>query len=165
MGTDPNNSMDVIDSRDIITRLDELEGDRDSLQTEVDDKAEELAQFEHDEGEKDGPTAKDITDARQTHQEAVDALEEWKNDDGDELNALKELADEADKTADWIHGEQLIQRSHFKDYAQELAEEIGALDKEDKWPLNCLDWDRAAEELEEDYMEVDFGGVEYLIRC
>jgi NAD(P)-dependent dehydrogenase (short-subunit alcohol dehydrogenase family) len=48
--------------------------------------------------------------------------------------------------------------------AQQLAEDIGAISREDKWPLNCIDWAEAARELQVDYSSVTFGGVDYWIR-
>lgn len=40
-----------------------------------------------------------------------------------------------------------------EDFAQELAESCGLLDKEDRWPYTCIDWEWAARELMFDYCE------------
>ena len=78
---------------------------------------------------------------------------------------MKALADEASGyAADWPHGETLIRDSYFKDYAMELADDIGAIDNNASWPLTCIDWDQAARELQMDYSAVDFDGVTYWIR-
>lgn len=82
----------------------------------------------------------------------------------DELVILRKLQDEASNSADWEHGETLIRGSYFKEYAQQLADDIGAVNNDATWPNNCIDWDRATRELKMDYTEVDFDGVEYLIR-
>lgn len=58
----------------------------------------------------------------------------------------------------------LIPRSEWKGYAQELAEDIGAISRDMQWPLNCIDWEQAADELEMDYSSVEIEGVEYLFR-
>ena len=58
----------------------------------------------------------------------------------------------------------LIRDSYFRDYAQELAEDIGAINANASWPNNCIDWDRAACELQMDYANVEFGGVTYWTR-
>jgi hypothetical protein len=50
-------------------------------------------------------------------------------------------------------------------YAQELADDIGAVSRDAKWPNNHLDWDAAAAELEQDYMSVTFNGEEFLMRA
>ena len=118
-----DNSMDVIDSRDVIARIEELENDRD-------DKNVGLLEIEVA-----------------------------------ELEALTALADEAsDYAPDWQYGATLIRDSYFEDYAQELAEDIGAIDSNATWPNNCIDWERATRELQMDYTEVDFDGVTYWIR-
>ena len=86
-------------------------------------------------------------------------------DDRDQLTALKALASDADGYAsDWQHGEQLIRDSYFEDFAQELAEDIGAINAEAAWPNNCIDWVRAARELRMDYTSVEYDGVTYWIR-
>ena len=58
----------------------------------------------------------------------------------------------------------LIRDSYFTDYAQELAEDIGAIDPNATWPLNCIDWEQAASELQTDYTSVDFDGTTYWYR-
>ena len=58
----------------------------------------------------------------------------------------------------------LIRESYFEEYAQELAEDIGAIDRNPQWPLQYIDWDAACAALANDYMEVDFDGVTYLAR-
>ncbi len=117
---DISNRDDMIDSRDVIERIEELETD-----------AEEL--------------------------EAIGGREE--------LTALKALAAEgADYASDWHHGEALIQDTYFEEYARELANDIGAINSDASWPNNCIDWERAARELQMDYTSIDFDGVEYWVR-
>ena len=127
-----SNMDDVIDSRDIIERIAELEEEREAL----------------DDGEH------------------AEALAEWdEGDEGQELRALKALAEEAeDYSPDWKYGEALIRDSYFREYAEQLAEDIGAVDRNASWPCNCIDWDEAARQLKQDYTSVDFDGVEYWVR-
>lgn len=40
-----------------------------------------------------------------------------------------------------------------EEFAQDMAENIGAIDKNAKWPNNCIDWEHAARELMYDYSE------------
>lgn len=132
-----SNRDDIIDSRDVIERIEELREERDDL--------------------------------RQNAEETGDAaaLRQWEEEYGDELAALEKLAEQAEGyAADWEYGETLIHDSYFRDYAEELAEDIGALKRElaNQWPYTCIDWDAAAEELKQDYTEVDFDGVTYWIR-
>ena len=118
MNREINNTDDVIDSRDVIARIDELE-----------------------------------------------AIENPNMDDADELVTLKALADEASQyAADWEYGETLIRDSYFRDYAEELADDIGAVSKDATWPNNFIDWEAAADALKQDYTSVEFDGVTYWIR-
>lgn len=123
----PSNCDNIIDSRDIIKRLEELEGNREDL----------LADGE--------------------------SLDEW--EDLEEYEALKSLDEEASGySSDWRYGEALIADDYFTQYAEELAEDIGAIYRNAAWPLSHINWEDAAEELKQDYTSVDFGGNEYWIR-
>ena len=61
-------------------------------------------------------------------------------------------------------GIQIIRDSYFQEYAQELADDIGAIHRDATWPLNCIDWEQAASELQRDYTSVDFDGITYWYR-
>lgn len=130
MSSDISNSADIIDVRDIIARVEELEDERDGL----------------DEGEQ---------------------LDE---DDSAELDALTELLNDL---AGYGGDEQwrgawypvtLIRDDYFEDYARELANDIGAIDRNATWPANCIDWEQAASELQVDYSTVEYGEVTYWYR-
>lgn len=55
----------------------------------------------------------------------------------------------------------LIPESEFEDYAQQLAEDIGAVEDFSRWPVSCIDWQQAADELRMDYTSVDYEGTTY----
>ena len=87
-----------------------------------------------------------------------------------ELSELRKLLAELEGTGgdeqwrgDW-YPVTLIRDSHFKAYAQDLAEDIGAIDRDSKWPHSCIDWNHAARELQYDYTGVDVAGVTYYTR-
>lgn len=135
----PSNTDDIIDSRDVIERIDELESE---LFGDLDDIEEE--------------TEREVRRAE---------IEAENHDEAEELEALKKLQEEAEGyAADWHRGEALIRDSYFKKYAQDFAEDIGAMNNAATWPANCIDWDKAASELQMDYTAVDFDGVTYWIR-
>lgn len=122
-----SNTDDIIDSRDVIARIEELE-------TELADA--------HDDAERD-----EVLDMRA------------------ELEDLKALAEGAEGySGDWNHGATLIRDSYFKSYAMQFADDIGAINADANWPNNCIDWDRAARELQMDYTSVEFGSVTYWVR-
>lgn len=57
----------------------------------------------------------------------------------------------------------LIRDDDFPTYAEELAADISNV-KAAEWLFNCIDWRKAAEELQQDYSSVDFGGTTYWYR-
>jgi antirestriction protein len=100
--------------------------------------------------------------------ELADTVEEMQK-----YNALcDELGVEHDPDSLEYFGENyepiLIRESDFVEYAQELAEELGAMPLSSggrpEWPLYCIDWEYAAKELAYDYTTVTFDGVDYKIR-
>lgn len=76
--------------------------------------------------------------------------------DGDDLPVFCENASEA------------IRGTYWMQYAQNLAYDTGALSDDvlhSVWPLYCIDWQRAADELAHDYSTFDVAGVEYYVRA
>jgi len=154
------NSEDVIDSRDVIERIEYLESERSAL---VDVYETAKADREAYTGDTDTDECLDLED---TVRGTASELEEWdQSDKANELKALQALADEASGSPDWTYGEALIRDSYFKRYAQELADDIGAVPDNLSWPCMCIDWEQAARELQMDYMSVDFDGITYWIRA
>jgi hypothetical protein len=47
------------------------------------------------------------------------------------------------------------QFSSDEEFAEDMAENIGAINKDVQWPNNCIDWEQAARYLMQDYFEVD----------
>ena len=95
-----------------------------------------------------------------------DFLEEWQNttSDGEEHKSIADLEEEIN-SSEWRHGLQLIADSYFTQYAEELAEDLGITSsKFQDWPYNCIDWEKAASELQYDYSCVDFDGETYWYR-
>lgn len=77
----------------------------------------------------------------------------------DEIDALQEVVDEdIDDT--------LVHEDYFQEYAEELAVDIGAIDRRQRnhWPYTCIDWEQAAEELKQDYSVIDIRGGTYYYR-
>lgn len=177
-----SNSEDIIDSRDVIACVDELESDisawQDDLndhQIEITDKEDEIEELENRSQELDDD---DDDDEIAEIENLVDNLNSEISDiEGnittiefdiseaqEELNPLKSLAEDCEGyAADWNYGEALIRDSYFEDYARQLAEDIGSISN-NLWPACHIDWTAAAEALQMDYTSVDFDGVEYWIR-
>ena len=131
-----DNTQDIIDSRDVIARIEEL--------------VAELADYDNDEGDLCAHDAMIATKA--------------------ELDTLLALQSEAESSPDWSHGEALIHEDYFTDYIEELINDCYEMPKvinSGAWPYRhiTIDFEAAAKEAKQDYMEVDFDGVTYYIRA
>jgi hypothetical protein len=125
-----DSSEDVIDSRDIIERIDHLQS---------------LAGYEM--------VAEDCPD--------YEDFPDLDPDEVDELMALLRLQDEADEyVSDWKHGEVLIRHTYFTEYTEELCKELGYIADDFPWWIE-IDWEETAENVKQDYTELDFDGVAY----
>lgn len=161
----PTNSRDTIDSREVIEAIEEIEA--------------EIAGLLGDEETIDAADGINVLPVElwpdgidsETQQDVLDLAEE--------LVPLRKLAAEAEGyAADWEYGEQLIRYSYFREFAEELADDIGCFsvpndnpygsqkrrDLSNEWPFRHIDWEEAAVELQQDYTEVQFDGVAYWIR-
>jgi hypothetical protein len=141
--------MKTIDTSDLYKRKCELEDLCDALQ----DARDELAEYKAD---NDGETSGDLEEA------VTEAESQFGDDEAEELRELEELESEI---SDFRHGETMIPVDDFEEYAQELAEDIGAIDRNAVWPLTCIDWKQAAADLAQDYIEVSYQGTDYYVRA
>lgn len=132
---------DVIDSRDVIERIEDLELEAGGRFIE-----------KHPEGVSWGEVADD-------HSAELD------DEDAAELVALRRLAEQGEELDDWADGVALVRDSYFREYAMEMADELGLLPESYQWPTSCIDWDQAARELRMDYTPVEFDGVTYWARA
>lgn len=145
-----SNSDSYIDKREVQKRLDELQADIDSIQDEIDSLEEDRQQDQDDgESEKNQDQIASLTDSLTIAQE--------------ELEPIQKLWDQIEGFED----ETLIREDEFTDYAEEMARDVCGLtsDQMNSWPLTSINWDDAADDLKQDYEEVDFDGITYLIRA
>lgn len=105
--------------------------------------------------------------------EAYDGTGAWARecpDDADELTTLESLLSELcgnggdEKWEGNWYPRALIRDSHFEEYAEQLANDIGATNNEAHWPNSCIDWECAARELQMDYSSVEYDGATYWYR-
>lgn len=117
---------------------DELAKELDELRTDIECHEEVV-----EEGETDSPFLMDDGDL---------------HDAQERVKAIEELLDEVP-----AH-ETLIREDCFKEYAQELAHDLGAMEYA-SWPYCHIDWDAAAKALKQDYTEVTYDGDTWLVRA
>ena len=116
----------------------------------------------------------DVTNSRDVIKrvEELEANLEQARIDGDdttdmevEFAALEAFVSEASYADDWHYGERIIADDYFVQYAEGLARDIGAVSTEDSgWPNRHIDWEAAAEDLQQDYFDVEFDGKRYWLR-
>ena len=112
----------------------------------------------------------DSRDVRQAIQDIKERLDEGEGDGALEfiLKTLNELDTTGEDSAeDWEWGVAVIRDSYFREYAQELAEDIGAIHdgmQWAQWPMYHIDWESAAHELKIDYTPLEVCGVTFWTR-
>lgn len=152
-------SQEVFDSRELIERLEELEGERACLEDEL-----EACLEAHEAAVKAGNTTAALA-AGEEVQKADDDITEWDDDNLEELEVLREANEQGENyVPDWTYGDTLIAERYFTEYAMELAHDIGAVQANEQWPHNHIDWESAASELLHDYTEIVIGDRTYLAR-
>lgn len=87
-------------------------------------------------------------------------------DESDELTMLIALRDETEGYAgdSWRDGVFFVADWDWKNYAHELAEDMGAIPQTYSWPASYIDWDAAARDLQMDYTSCKIDGHTYWYR-
>jgi predicted nucleic acid-binding Zn-ribbon protein len=151
MTTEISNSDDIIDSRDVIKKIEELESDLEDVEEEIETLKDEMREAETEDEE---------ADLESQLEDKIAEADEIR----DELKPLLDLQREAEGYCEWRDGAALIRDSYFKEYAEQYADDVGAINREAHWPNCHIDWEAAAEDLKSDFTSVDFEGVTYWIR-
>ena len=141
---------DIIDSRDLLEEL------RDLLEDSSYDYDDDPAEAEASEDPENDPGLAEV----------------WAglaDDDRERVQELRRVLDELpESTVDSPHGNSwgstLVHEDYFTEHAKELADDIGAIDRDAVWPASYIDWDAAAEALKADYSTVELDGETYYCR-
>jgi len=153
--------MNIIDTRDLYKQQCELQSELETLQdavSEAQEALDELLTTYRAAVDAGYPT----TATGDALNEATAELEDWQSEYQEELDELNAL--ESEVGDEWMHGETLIDEDDFEEYAQELAEDISGMPRNQPWPFNCIDWEQAANELRMDYSSCEYQGNTYLFR-
>ena len=146
--------MNIIDTRDLYKRQQELQSELETLQDAVSDAQESLDECQ------DTDEQEALAD---TLNEATAELEDWQSEHQEELDELNAL--ESEVGDEWMHGESLIPADGFADYARDLAEDLhGNAIRDAAWPFDHIDWEAATDDLKSDYSSVEYQGTTYLFR-
>lgn len=126
----------ILDVRDMIERVEELEAERDSFH----DDCPDITWAE------DNPSDADELDALKS------ALKEMQGAGGDH-----------EWQGDW-YPVTLVREEYFEDFAKDEAWQLDLIKQDVRWPYNHIDWEAAATELQQDYSQVDVGSYTYFYR-
>lgn len=164
---DNNWGDNVLDSRDIIERFEELKSDRESLVEDITSFIEESFNTWNFPEDHDGVSYANLLGE---YQSKIEALKDWELENREECIALESIIGQGEGCGDWSYGETLILDGYFTDYIEELVNDCWELPKEfnsNQWPFNHIkmDWDSAADEAKQDYTTIDYGGKEYYMRA
>ena len=129
--------MEILDTRDLQKRLDELKAEHETLKDAVEEADQDDLQA------------------------AKDELKEF--EESEEFTEMKELQGLSEEISEWKYGESLIPEDDFEEYCQELLSDIGDLPKDIPWYIE-IDWEKTAQNIKMDYSEVEYLGTTYLYR-
>lgn len=139
--------MDILDTRDLIET-------REELKQEVLDSF--LETFPHYE---------EMTESFEDILFEEEEIESWGEDWLDEIDqifCIDEIEDEIGSEFDF--GVTLIPEDDFTDYVIDLLEEIGYISKDFPSWIE-IDWEATAENVKQDYSEIEYEGRNYLFRA
>ena len=149
---------DVFDSRDLIEYREELESD--ILDAYI-DWAENHNEY-CDEGEEleipDSFEEIEFLDEEAFTQTCADLIKEYEE--------IEEFCYELEESsADFKHGEAIIHEFYFTEYCKEFLDDCGYLDRNMPQLIrDNIDFDGIADDMKEDYAEVEYQGDTYFIR-
>jgi uncharacterized small protein (DUF1192 family) len=154
-----NFSSDILDSRDIEERINHLEGEIERIDEESREQWEKSVIASNDGNGPAYPYA---------NFDNVDEFVKHVIENSDERLELKKLTDFRDEvgSGEWPYGLTFINADSFTEYAEQFAEDIGAINRDAAWPLNHINWEAAASDLKQDYSEVEIDGNSfYYLSC
>lgn len=143
--------------------------------SDVTERVDELREGRADHDKENG-TERSTVDSRLIGESLTDdgepvptSWEAEETDDAEELERLEKLLDQCKGYGDGHHWEgysfpaTLIADSHFPAYAEEFANEIGAVGRENaSWIV--IDWEATAKGMQQDYTQVDYDGIDFWFR-
>lgn len=134
---------------------------------DLEEKRTELKQSILDSFLENFPHYEDMTDTFEYIRFEEEEIESWKEGWYTELEEIEEINQIEDEVGrEWKYGCTLIDEDDFEDYCQELVEDIGDLPSNlPSYISNNIDWSGVADDLRQDYSELEYQGITYLFRA
>lgn len=147
--------MNILDSRDLEKRRQELQDMKDALDEARKMLADANAMPHRTKAERE-ERAKAIAEA----EEQIESCEPVTDEEQEELEELDTMAEEV---CEWNSGATLIRENYWVEYVEELCKDIGDVPQEIPGYI-AIDWEKTAENIRADYSEVSYQGDTYYYR-
>jgi len=111
------------------------------------------------------PHYEDMTDTFEDIRLEEEEIQSWKDEwlsELDEIEAINELENEVGD--EWEYGVTLIEEDDFQEYCEDFVEDCYGLKDVPQLIKNNIDWSGIADDMKQDYSEVEFRGSNYLFR-
>lgn len=139
--------MSYIDTRELVETRDELK------QQVLDSFLEDFPHYE------------EMTESFEDIRFEEEEIESWKQDWQDELNQITCIDDlEYEIGSEFNYGVTLIPEDDFTDYVIDLLEDCGYISKDFPSWIE-IDWQKTADNVRQDYSEIEYEGRYYLFRA
>ena len=142
----------VIDTRDIQDRIDELNDDIDTLENEISDLSEEIDELNEEDADDKNEIDLKLDDIEDKQGQIEDLQEE-----------LSMLLDVKSEVPEFSHGETLIHEDYWMEYVQELCEECDYITKDFPYWIE-IDWEATAKNVAMDYSTIELDGNTFYFR-
>ena len=138
--------MNILDTRDLSKR-------REELKEEILDSF--LENFPH---------YQEMTESFEDIRFEEEEIESWKEDFEDELKEIEEIDTiENELGSEFDYGVALVDVDDFEEYVEDLLDELGYIPKDFPSWIE-IDWEATANNVRQDYTEVEYQGNSYLGR-
>lgn len=159
----------IIAPCDIIARYEELKDELDSLESAVEEAQTELDTFIKNNSETDDDYDEELEEYMDAVEEAKSSLCSFNTVEGEELKILEGVIEDGESSHNWRY-EILIRDDYFTDYTEDLINDCFEMPKEinsGNWPYRhmTIDYEAAAEEMKQDYLNIKIGDETYWIRA
>lgn len=167
----------IIDTRDLQERIEELESQLEDVEEEIDELNEQLEDIRNEISNLEFDSSDPDLEEEEVKDIKIQILklkinEEELDDEIDTLyrerwevivDELGELSDLRSEIPEWYDGNALILESYWIDYVQDLLEDCGDLPRDIPWYI-VIDWEATAENIAVDYSTCEYQGNTYYYR-
>jgi hypothetical protein len=158
MKQDISNSDNIIDSRDVIKRIEELEDAKEVFNDTLQEWKDEKEELEKDTKENHLSEVLEI----------IEKITKWgtweESEEGEELKNLLDFQSEFEGyCTDWKYRTTLIRDSYWEEFCKEELEEFGYVPKDFPSWIE-IDYKETAENMQQDYTSGELDGVTYWAR-